>query len=188
MLKLQENFELDRYGLHVRFVNVEDSQFLIDIRTDKKNEKFIHFTSNNLNEQVKYIEHYKELERDGKEYYLMFEINGCRQGVYRIYNRNEEWCTLGSWVFSSQAEKTSAFRALIISYEIAFEDLGYSVVKDFDGVHEHNTNVIRAVKLIGAKQMSDRNCYNGKFLTWVFTKEAFYSCRKKVLHLVGVDC
>jgi hypothetical protein len=44
MTPLPSNFELDRYGLHVRLVREEDAEFILSLRTDPKLSRFIHPT------------------------------------------------------------------------------------------------------------------------------------------------
>lgn len=188
MIFLPDGFTLDRYGLNVRFVNEADAQFILAIRSDLKNKRFIHDTDDALNAQIEYLRAYKEKEKLGREYYLLFEYNGLPQGVYRIYNINSDWCTTGSWVFSRFAEKTSAFKALIITHEIVFENLGYTIMKDVDGIHESNIGVINAVKTVGAQFGPARLDAKGTYLTFSIAKTDFYERRKNALRYVGVNC
>ena len=88
MTKLPENFELDRYGLHVRFVREEDAEFILKLRLDPQNARFIHDTNPSVIEQKKWISQYKRREQMGGEYYFLFEFLGVPQGVYRLYNRH----------------------------------------------------------------------------------------------------
>lgn len=186
MNKLPDNFEINRYGLHVRFVNVDDAKFILDIRTDLKNRRYIHDTDSNLQNQINYIEQYKLKERLGEEYYLLFEYNDEPQGVYRIYNRNEDWCTTGSWVFSPCANKFSALKSLVIVHEIVFDNLGYSLVRSIDGIHKDNINVIRSSRIIGAVfDIHNRVDTKGVYLTHSIKKEDFYYRRRGVLRFCG---
>ena len=63
MTKLSSNFELDRYGLHVRLVREEDAAFILSLRTDSKLSRFIHPTENDEVKQRANIRGYKERQQ-----------------------------------------------------------------------------------------------------------------------------
>lgn len=186
MTKLPENFELDRYGLHVRLVREEDAEFIVKLRTDPQNARFIHDTNPSVENQRVWIRQYKESEKECKEYYFVFEANGEPQGVYRIYNRHEDWCITGSWVFKPNAERNSALKAMIITHEIVFEDLGHDYVHDVDGINENNRGVINAMKSIGGKFWGERVEEKGKYMQFDLRKEDFYKNRPTILRFVGI--
>lgn len=187
MIKLPSNFELDRYGLHVRLVREEDAEFIVRLRTYNKNARFIHDTNASIAAQREWIRQYKIREAEGKEYYFIFEINGEPQGVYRIYKRHEEWCVTGSWVFHPEAQKNAALKAMIITHEIVFEELGHQYVHDVDGINEDNKGVINAMKSIGGKFWGERIEENGKYLQFDLRKEDFYKNRPYLLRFVGIE-
>lgn len=187
MTKLPENFELDRYGLHVRLVREEDAEFILKLRLDPQNARFIHDTNPSIIEQNKWISQYKRREQMGGEYYFLFELGGVPQGVYRIYNRHEDWCVTGSWVFSSDADKYSAIKSLIITHEIVFNNLKHAYVYDMDGVNLENVGVIKIMKLIGGKFSTIRLDAKGKYQTLYIYAEDFYKNRPLLLKCVGFD-
>ena len=180
------NIDFVRYGLHVRLVCIEDAEFIVSLRNNSHNARFIHDTDASIVAQVEWIKNYKHRESKGKEYYLLFEVNGEPQGVYRIYNRHEEWCVTGSWVFKPDAERNSALKAMIITHEIVFEDLGHDYVHDVDGIHENNKGVINAMKSIGGKFWGERVEEKGKYMQFDLHKEDFYKNRPTILRFVGI--
>lgn len=184
---LPKNFNFDKYGLHVRFVDISDAQFIIDIRTDLKNQRYIHDTDSNLQNQINYISRYKYKESLGEEYYFLFEYNNKPQGVYRIYNRHEDWCTTGSWAFSPNANKYSAIKALVITHEIVFDNLGYDFMRDVDGINEYNTGVINVFKLLGATFDGERIEKKGRYLTFNIDEYTFNKNKNSILRVCGVD-
>jgi len=121
MKKLPENFILERYGLQVRLVNEDDSEFIVSLRTDPRLSKFIHETSSNVEDQKQWIRNYKKREVQGLDYYFMFSINNVRQGLARIYDITEDSFMQGSWVFSPDAVLGASVLGNIISSEIGFE-------------------------------------------------------------------
>jgi len=183
---LPSNFELDRYGLHVRLVREEDAAFIVKLRTNEHNSRYIHDTVADVEQQKEWLQVYKYREAEGKEYYFIFEINGEPQGVYRIYNRHADWCVTGSWVFKQDAERNSALKAMIITHEIVFEDLGHDYVHDVDGINENNRGVINAMKSIGGKFWGERVEEKGKYMQFDLRKEDFYNNRPTILRFVGI--
>ena len=75
MIILPEDYTIEKYGIKARFVGVNDVDFVLSLRSDKELTRFIHQTDNNRDLQIKWIEGYKEREREGKEYYFIFSKN-----------------------------------------------------------------------------------------------------------------
>ena len=186
MNSLPSNFELDRYGLHVRLVREEDAEFIVKLRTNEQNSRYIHDTVADIVQQKKWLRAYKQRELEGKEYYLLFEVNGEPQGVYRIYNRHEEWCVTGSWVFKPNAERNAALKAMISTHEIVFEVLEHKYVHDVDGINENNRGVINVMKSIGGKFWGERKEEKGIYKQFDLMKEDFYRNRQTLLRFVGI--
>lgn len=119
---LPEDFTLDRYGLHVRFVNEDDAEFILGLRTDSKLGQYISATNGDIEKQKEWTRQYKIRERQGTDYYFMFEKPlGTRLGVSRIYEIKKETFQTGSWIFSKDAPFGAAFLGDIICHEIAYE-------------------------------------------------------------------
>ena len=55
MRKLDKNFQLERFNLHVRLVNEDDAQYIIKLRTDTKLGMFLNPTQNDLEAQKQWI-------------------------------------------------------------------------------------------------------------------------------------
>lgn len=120
--RLSDTFTLDRYGLHVRFVDENDAEFIVKLRTDLQRGQYISHTDTNVDNQKAWIRDYKKRERQGTDYYFMFESpKGNRLGVSRIYEIKKETFQTGSWVFKRDAPFGAAILGDIICHEIAFE-------------------------------------------------------------------
>lgn len=142
MIKLPENYELDRYGLHVRLVREEDAEFIVRLRTDAKLGRYIHHTDNSVAKQKEWLDAYKEREKKGEDFYFVFECPvGVPVGVERIYDINDEAFTVGSWVFDKESPKGAAILSDIILKEIAW-DLYPEKDCLWDNMKE-NVNVVR---------------------------------------------
>ena len=186
MRKLSIPYFMEHYDIHVRLVMIEDAEFIVRLRTNMLNARFIHDTNTSISAQEEWIRQYKIREEEGKEYYFVFEVNGEPQGVYRIYNRHEDWCVTGSWVFKPDADRNAALKAMIITHEIVFEELGHEYVHDVDGIHENNKGVINAMKAVGGKFWGERKEEKGKYMQFDLHKEDFYKNRPTILRFVGI--
>lgn len=142
MTKLPENFELDRYGLHVRLVREDDAAYIVRLRTDPKLGRYIHHTDPDVGKQIAWLKEYKKREQQGLDYYFVFESpKGCPCGLLRIYDIADDYFTIGSWVFDMNAPKGAAILADIITKEIGFELFPEKKVH-WDNMKE-NLNVLR---------------------------------------------
>ena len=122
MKKLSPNFEIVKYGLHVRLVREEDAEFIVRLRTDERLGRYIHATSNDVEKQQEWIKAYKQREAGGSEYYFIFETGaGNPLGVYRLYEISEQYFTSGSWIFLPDSPMGASMIAFIIAREIAWD-------------------------------------------------------------------
>lgn len=140
MNKLPSNFELDRYGLHVRLVREEDAEFIVRLRTDSRMSRYIHSTSDSVEKQRQWIVDYRQRESEGKEYYFIFSIDHENVGLARLYNIENGKFTSGSWLSCSEVIGGGVL-CDILSREIAFE-LYPDSINYFD-IRKGNRNVIR---------------------------------------------
>lgn len=153
MNKLLANFTIDKYGLQVRLVNIEDANFIVNLRTNPLLSKYLHTTSSDVNIQTKWIQDYKVRESKGLDYYFVFSKNGIRIGVERIYNITNDDFTHGSLIFSTDAPLGSSIIADIITREIGFNLLDLPV-NLFD-VRKGNNNVINYHKSYGSELIDE---------------------------------
>jgi hypothetical protein len=122
MKMLDNNFILERYGLYVRFVEENDAEFILELRTNPNLSKYIHETAPDIELQRQWIQNYKARQNKGEDFYFMFEKpKGTRLGVCRIYDIKDDSFTIGSWIFSRQATVGSSILADIITIEISYE-------------------------------------------------------------------
>jgi hypothetical protein len=130
------------YGLNFRLVEEKDAQFIVELRTMEKQARYLHPISNDLSEQIEWIKKYKDREKEGCEYYYVFEDNVDKKlGVSRLYDIHGHDFTVGSWIFRQDA----LFGAAILG-DIIVREIGFTVLKKqeclFD-VRKGNTHVIK---------------------------------------------
>lgn len=118
---LTADWSVEIFGLNCRLVNETDTEFIFKLRSDEQLSRFLHNTEGGIDEQRKWIQLYKEREREGREFYFIFEENGKRMGVYRVYNISHESITIGSWLFAKDASANSSIKADIFVKDFCFE-------------------------------------------------------------------
>lgn len=183
MNKLPENFEMDKYGLHVRFVNENDAEFILKLRTDPKLSRYLHSTENNLEKQKEWIREYKNREKEGTDYYFLYEYNGQPIGVSRIYNidYSNQRATGGSWVCDSSALFEANIATLLLARFILFEKMNLPI-ENFE-VRKQNKQVIKTHKLFGAKVIGENEI---EFL-FELDKETFFLNKNRILHFLQLS-
>lgn len=185
MIKLTNDFQLDKYGLHVRFVQESDAEFIVKLRTDSYNTQYIHATDLTVADQEKWIREYKKREQFGTDYYFMFEHKGEKVGVARLYGMEGDQYTHGSWIFANDAPSFCAVASAVICREIAFDYMGMKVESNMrDGTDATNKNVIHFQKMLGMDYQVEREENGRKFLCGIITKESFEQHKKNMLRFI----
>lgn len=182
-MKLPSNFELDRYGLHVRLVREEDAEFIVKLRTNERNARFIHATNPNIEDQQEWIKNYKKRETKGEDYYFIFYFEDKPVGVIRIYDIDymEKKATAGSWVCEPDLPLQIPICILIICREIMFDLLGME--KDCFDVRKGNKQVQRTHKMMGAEIVAEDN------LNYYFElpRAIFQEKKKDIVELLNIE-
>ncbi len=183
MTKFPENFELDRYGLHVRLVREEDAEFIVSLRTNPIKARYINSTSTSVDDQRKWIKEYKEREQEGKDYYFIYLYNGKLAGVNRIYYIEDNHFIHGSWIFSDDVPPYCSLAAGIIAREIAFDTLGLENEIDTVGIHKDNQSVLQYVRTLGAEFTGTRMYPMGEYYTSKLSKDTFEQNKSRIIRL-----
>lgn len=183
MTQLPSNFELDRYGLHCRLVTENDAEFIVSLRTDPIKSKFLSTTSNDIEAQQSWIKNYKEREVNGKDYYFMYEYNGKKAGVNRLYEIEGNHFIHGSWLFANDVPPYCALAAAVIAREIAYDILGLDIEIDTAGIHKDNVDVLQFARYMGCIFDGSVIRHGEEFLTSYLTKKMFENSKSKILKL-----
>lgn len=183
MIKLPSNFSMEKYGLQVRFVQEDDAEFIVQLRTNPIKARFISPTSTNIEDQKKWLQEYKKREYNGNDYYFLYTYKGEPAGVNRIYEIEDNHFIHGSWVFSDAVPPYCALAAGIIAREIAFDMLGLEKEVDTAGVHCQNESVLHYARLLGVSFTGERIYPMGRYLTGCLSKETFEQNKHKIIRL-----
>ena len=97
---IDEILPANAYGYYFRLVEVEDAEFISTLRNNEKLSRFIHETSTDIKDQIKWLKEYKIREKKGEEFYFMClkEDKKTRLGLNRLYDINGDICEYGSWL------------------------------------------------------------------------------------------
>jgi DUF2075 family protein len=112
-------------------VREEDAEFIVKLRTNPQNARFIHDTNPSVENQRIWIRQYKEREKNGKEYYFIFFDRNKPVGLYRLYNIHDLTYTGGSWICADNIPFEQAVATAVITREIAFEIIGFEYEDGF---------------------------------------------------------
>jgi len=117
-------FPVHQYGLIFRLVEESDARFILDLRTDKKLSQYISPVEDDLDAQVEWIKRYKEREKKGEEYYVLYEDEQHQpQGLVRLYNIKDKTFTSGSWLIRPGSDELTAIKSDLFIICFAFEEL-----------------------------------------------------------------
>lgn len=183
---LPPDFTMEKYGLYARFVNEDDAEFILKLRTDEDLGRWIHSTDNDLEKQKQWLREYKQRERQGLDYYFIFYKDGVPVGLNRLYEIKGTTFTTGSWIFIKEAPLECSIAASIMVRELAFEQLGFKYEHAFDGVHTKNVKVIRFNHMMGLKDLSLFEDVKGTYIEQSLTPEDFAKNKPKMLKYIGI--
>ncbi|RWY57318.1 GNAT family N-acetyltransferase [Mucilaginibacter gilvus] len=174
-------FPLHKYGLVFRLVEESDAAFILSLRTDEGRAKHLSATDNNLQKQIDWIRNYKEREKAGIDYYVLFEDDKQQPlGVFRLYDIKDKSFTSGSWLIKPGCNEFVGLKSDLFIGFLAHEMLHLDDC--FFDVRKNNKKVLRYhkrfAKLIGEDELNvyfvmDRAAYEqkSKFLTSIIQSD-----------------
>jgi UDP-2-acetamido-3-amino-2,3-dideoxy-glucuronate N-acetyltransferase len=166
---------IEKYGIVLRAVEVEDAEFILRLRTDSQLSRYISKTDPHIDVQVRWIENYKRREAAGLEYYYITEDQkGNRYGTIRIYNFDDKSFEIGSWLFLPKSPLGMAIKAQFIGFELGFEKLKAEFCRL--EVRKKNTAVLRYLEDFEKVLVreDDLNYY------FTLSKEKFFQRRSEI--------
>ncbi len=152
-------------NINLRDIELEDAEFILQLRLNESKSKHISKIENDLEKQIQFIKNYKINNKDF--YFIIENKNQERLGTVRIYNIiNSEFCW-GSWITIPNAPKFCAIESALLIYKFAFFEKGFELTK-FD-VRKDNYSVNDFHQRMGSKiyDEDELNFY------YIYTKEDF---------------
>lgn len=181
MKKLPENFEVNSFGLSVRLVTESDADYILSLRTNKTLARFIHQTDDDRDAQIGWIRKYKQREKEGREYYFIYLLNGKPVGLNRIYNIYEYYGTIGSWICNPDNEVEVSLKTYILMFDLMFDHIKLDITL-FD-VRKSNKHVWKLHKKLGALLVGESD------IDYYFTlnKSTYYKNRETIISLFNLN-
>jgi RimJ/RimL family protein N-acetyltransferase len=138
----------------LRFVSIDDAQFVLSLRLSQNESKFLAPVENDLEAQKNWLRAYKVREKKRKEFYFIICLNDHSPiGLIRLYDfRGDSFCW-GSWVIKSGAPNYAGLESVLMIFEFAFEHLKF-LRSHFDVIKE-NTRVAAFYLRLGAKRIQE---------------------------------
>ncbi|MFJ7825272.1 GNAT family N-acetyltransferase [Psychrobacillus sp. NPDC096623] len=115
---------IEKYGVRLRPVCLEDAPYIHQLRLNTENVKYIGDTDQNLLHQHEWIIKYEETE--GDYYFCVEDIRGSKLGTIGLYNVSEKEAEWGRWIISEKY--LLAPTIVLILYDIAFYKLNLQSV------------------------------------------------------------
>lgn len=181
MIKLNSDFELNRYGLYCRLITEDDVDFILELRANKELTKHIHQTADDRNAQLQWIREYKKREKDGREYYFIYYHDGNPVGLNRMSSRSDLYAVSGSWLCKPGIELWMPTAINIIFNEIVFEILNIQLV--VCDVRKTNKQVNKYHLMIGDVEIYESDIDNFYYRT----KDTFMPKRDKIIKLLHLN-
>jgi hypothetical protein len=180
MQKLNKDFKIERFGLSVRLVDVNDVDYILSLRTNSHLSRFIHQTDDDREKQIEWIRNYKEREREGREYYFIYLLGGKPVGVNRIYNIFEYYGTIGSWICNPGNETEVSLATYLLMFDLMFDYIKLDITL-FD-VRKENKHVWKLHKMLGAQSVGESD------IDYYFTinKKTYYKNRENFINLFNL--
>jgi len=180
--KLQPDFTMRKYGLDVRLVSFDDSEFILSLRTSKRG-RILNHTESDLESQLKWMKDYKLREAEGLDYYFIYHYQGEPIGVNRIYNIDWQTlsCTTGSWVIKEGVEFDISIRTMLILREMVFETLGLDI--SYGDTRKTNKKMQRLYKMLGIEQTGETE----EEYLYTSLKSRYMEGNEKIKKLIGLE-
>lgn len=182
--------KIDSYknGLFVRIRSVQedDAEFIIKLRTDEKNARFISKTSTDINAQINWI--MNQISRVNDYYFLIEDLRSNEKiGTISIYDIKQNNAELGRWL--SYGNSIQNIDSIILAYDFGFETCKLDYIDTF--TMKENINVVNFHKNFGAdfiKKLEAKE-YNEnigqEIMQYRVTKEKYYATiRPKQIELI----
>lgn len=177
---LPDDFSMSKYGINVRLVQVEDSEFIVRLRTDGVLSRYLHATDSDVNKQKNWIQEYKKREESGKDYYFLFSCGDKKLGVSRIYNISYNQATGGSWVCDPTNLMEHTIATLLLGRDILFEVLNFPQEK-FQ-VSKGNNKVLKLHLRMGAEIVAEKE----EEYELILKKKNYINGRNKIINLLNL--
>lgn len=162
--------------INMRSVEEEDASFILKLRLDENNIKFVGETENNIEKQVVWIKQQKIRLND--YYFMITDKENNRIGVISVYNIDGKKSESGRFI--SFGDSIQNMEAVIMHHDFAYYKLSIDLVHFT--VYKHNKMVANMWKRLGADIVSEMKINGIDSYYYEMTKDKYEKVfRPKVL-------
>jgi RimJ/RimL family protein N-acetyltransferase len=162
-------------------VEESDAQFIIDIRTEPNNCKYINKTNTNLSNQQEWI---KQQQTRANDYYFIIKAEGKSVGTISLYNIDikKKEAEFGRWICPNNS--LYAVESAMLLYDLAF--YVFNLQRIYTLTVQENKKVVNFHAKIGASFVADRK--HDKFILseQEVYKEIYESIRSNLLMIIKI--
>jgi hypothetical protein len=145
--------------VNLREAEVDDSEFILELRTNPEKARYINKTDSDLNKQIQYMKNYKTL--DNEWYFIIEDKEKAPIGTICIYQypllrdtwinpeNNKCFLGVGRWLMKTGALPMEGSEGDYLAKKFFFETLKQCFHPMY--IHEQNTTVFNFQKKWGAK-------------------------------------
>ena len=132
-----------------RNANTNDAAFILSLRTDISNSRYLSKILSELKRQITWLENYAT--QTGQAYFIIESLSSVPLGTVRFYDaRGISFCW-GSWILKDGAPRTAAIESALMVYAYGIDFLGFST--SYFNVRKGNKSVWRFHERFGATRV-----------------------------------
>jgi len=135
--------------INMRSVEENDADFILKLRLDEYNSKFIGETPNDVQKQIEWIS--QQRNRPNDYYFLFTDKNNNKLGVISAYNIENNRAETGRFI--SFGNSLQNIEATLLLYDFTFYDLNIDLA--YFSVYKSNGKVVSLWKRLGAVIVGD---------------------------------
>lgn len=166
--------------LVLRLIEPDDADYVHALRTNPAYNQYLSPVTGTAEDQRRWIESYKEREREGVEFYYVIERrDGIPCGVVRLYGITADSFTWGSWILDHNKPPKAALESALLVYSIAFDQLNIPTCH-FD-VRKDNASALRFHVRMGAIETAR----DEQDVFFTYTQVDYLSTRDDLLIALG---
>ena len=138
-------------NLIFRNADADDSAFIVSVRTDQRNRRFLSPTSTEIEEQVEWMRKY-EISTD-QAYFVIEDTSGRKAGTIRIYDQIGDSFCWGSWIIKDGMPSSYAVESALILYRYALDILGFT--RSRFAIRKANRSVWQFMERFGGERTAE---------------------------------
>ncbi len=135
--------ELQGRYVTLKAVELQDSEFILKLRTDIRFSKYINATKNDIEVQRRWVN--CQREREGDYYFTVNSCGGSKIGLISLYNIDHTGAECGRWI--SEGNAIENLETIKLIHEFGFDMLGLNQI--YTQTVKENLSVVSFWKRFG---------------------------------------